>query len=107
MVTFIAHLHVRPENAAPFEALMTYVADMTRQHEPGVAYYGFSKSVDEPDTYVVVEVYKDAQVQAEHMTKDWVRDSLPKSAHLIEGKPAIKQYVSDGSAPVIHRVKFQ
>ena len=33
---------------------------MTLEHEPGVAYYDFAKSVDEPDTYVVVEVYRDA-----------------------------------------------
>ena len=32
---------------------------MTHEHEPGVVYYGFAKSVDEPDTYVVVEVYRD------------------------------------------------
>jgi quinol monooxygenase YgiN len=58
------------------------------------------------DTYVVVEVYKDAEVQAEHMTKDWVRGSLP-GLHVGSRKRAIKQYVSDRSAPVVHRVKFQ
>jgi quinol monooxygenase YgiN len=106
MITFIAHLHVKPDNAAAFEALMNYVTDMTRKHEPGVAYYGFAKSVDEPDTYVVVEVYLDAEAQAKHMTTDWVRDSLPKSARLIEGKPNIKQYVTPGSAPVVRRMNF-
>jgi hypothetical protein len=39
MITFITHLKVRPENGPVFEALMTHVRDMTRQHEPGVAYY--------------------------------------------------------------------
>jgi quinol monooxygenase YgiN len=106
MITFIAHLHVKPDNAAAFETLMNYVTDMTRKHEAGVAYYGFAKSVDEPDTYVVVEVYQDPEAQAKHMTTDWVRDSLPKSARLIEGKPGIKQYVTPGSAPVIRRMNF-
>ena len=104
MVTFIAHVRVLPENAAAFEALMSHVAAMTHAHEPGVAYYEFAKSVDEPDTYVVVEVYQDVAVHAAHMASAWVRESLPVSARLTEGKPHIRQYVSGGSAPVRHRL---
>jgi quinol monooxygenase YgiN len=96
----IAHLRVSPDNAPAFEALMTHVADMTHRHEPGVAYYEWAKSVDEPDTYLVVEVYRDGAAQAAHMATEWVRESLPKSAALIEGRPHIRQYVSDGSQPV-------
>jgi quinol monooxygenase YgiN len=100
MITFIAHLRVKPQNAAAFEALMTHVATMTHQNEPGVAYYEWVKSVDEPDTYLVVEVYRDAAAQASHMATAWVTESLPKSAALIEGLPHIRQYVSGGSEPV-------
>jgi quinol monooxygenase YgiN len=96
----IAHLRVPPQNAEAFEALMTHVRDMTRAHEPGVAYYDFAKSVDEPDTFLVVEVYRDAEAQAAHMATAWVTESLPKSAALIEGRPHIRQYVSEGSQPV-------
>ena len=106
MITFIAHVRVKPENAPEFEALMTYVAEKTHEQEPGVPYYEFAKSVDEPDTYVVVEVYQDRQAHAIHMASAWVRDSLPKSARLIEGKPDIKQYVSAGSEPVLRRTRF-
>jgi quinol monooxygenase YgiN len=100
MITFIAHLRVKPQNAAALEALLGYVREETRAHEPGVAWYDFAKSVDEADTYVVIEVYRDAAAQAAHMASDWVQESLPKSAALIEGKPHIRQYVSEGSAPV-------
>ncbi|MDR2857884.1 MAG: antibiotic biosynthesis monooxygenase [Novosphingobium sp.] len=100
MITFIAHLRVRPENAAAFEALMAEVAAMTRAHEPGVVHYDFAKSADEPDTYVVVEVYRDAAVHAGHMASPWVTQSLPRSAALIEGRPHIRQYVNGGSEPV-------
>ena len=79
MITFIAHLQVPPENAWAFEELMTYVAAMTNEHEPGVAYYAFAKSVDEADTYVVVEVYRDQAAHAAHMETEWVRESVPKS----------------------------
>jgi quinol monooxygenase YgiN len=100
LITFIAHLRVSPAKAAAFEALMTYVAEMTHAHESGVAYYAWAKSADEPGTYVVIEVYRDAQVHSAHMASAWVLDSLPKSAALIEGRPHIRQYVSGDSQPV-------
>jgi quinol monooxygenase YgiN len=59
MITFIVHLDVPPENAAAFEELMTYVAATSLEREPGVVHYAFAKSVDDPQTYVVVEVYRD------------------------------------------------
>jgi len=104
MITFIAHLRVPPENAAAFENLMDYVCMKVAENEPGVAYYAYAKSVDEPDTYVVTEVYRDAEAQAAHMQAPWVTESLPKSAALIAGSPDIKQYVSPGSAPVVQRM---
>lgn len=100
MITMICHLKVLPENAEAFEALMGHVVAQTRAHEPGVVHYAFAKSVDEPDTYAIVEVYRDAKVHAAHMATPWVTESLPKSAALIEGRPHIRQYVSEGSQPV-------
>jgi quinol monooxygenase YgiN len=105
MITFIAHLKVRPENGPAFETLMTHVRDVTRLHEPGVAYYDFGKSVDEADTYVVVEVYRDAAAHASHMGTEWVIESIPKSRQLVEGKFNIRQYVSPGTEPAIRRMK--
>lgn len=96
----ICHLRVAPANASAFETLMAHVAGMTRAHEPGVVHYDFARSADEPDTYVVVEVYRDAEAHAAHMAQPWVTDSLSKSAALIEGRPHIRQYVGEGSQPV-------
>jgi quinol monooxygenase YgiN len=105
MITFIAHLKVKPENVPSFEALITHVRDMTRRHEPGVAYYDFGKCVDEPDTYMVIEVYRDAEAHAAHMKTDWVTESIPQSRRLVEGKFDIKQYVSPGVEPAARRMR--
>jgi len=78
---------------------------MTREREPGVAYYDFGKSADEADTYVVVEVYRDQAAHAAHMETRWVKDSVPVSRSLIKGKFDIKQYVSPGTEPAIRRLK--
>ncbi len=66
-----------------------------------MVYYAWSKGVDEPDTYLMIEVYCDAASQAAHMATDWVRDSLPLSAALIEGKPESMRYTTLGTEPVI------
>ena len=99
----VARMRVGAANAPAYEALMDHVVDMTRRHEPGVPYYAWAKSADEADTYVVIEVYANAQVHAAHMASAWVRESLPQSIALVDGGFDIQQYVSGGSEPVALR----
>src|ERR1700722_3832675 len=101
MITFITHLRVRPENAQAVEDLMTHVTAMTLENEPGVAYYGFAKSVEEADTYVVVEVYREQAACVAHGDTDWVRESVPQSLLLTEGIPRLAQYISRVGEPVV------
>jgi quinol monooxygenase YgiN len=104
MITMVARMRVSPPNAAAWEALMDHVVATTLANEPGVPYYAWSKSASEPDTYVVIEVYADAQVHAAHMASPWVVESLPKSIALVDGGFDIHQYVSGGSEPVVLRL---
>lgn len=103
MITFIAHLRVPEENAPAFEDLMTHVIAMTLENEPGVTYYGFAKSVEEAETYVVVEVYRDQAACTAHGDTAWVRESVPKALLLTDGMPQLVQYVSPGAEPVVSR----
>ncbi len=100
MITMIAHMRVAPENAAAYETLMDEVVAATLAHEPGVRYYAWSKSATDPDSYVVIEVYENAEVHAAHMASPWVQDSIPKSVALVDGGFDIRQYVSGGCQPV-------
>ena len=106
MITFVVTMRVAPHNAEALAALIGEVARLSLDHEPGVIHYGYGAGVDEPGTLVVVEVYADAAAQAAHMQTDWVRDSLPRSMALIEGKPEIRQYATPGTQPVTARVKL-
>jgi quinol monooxygenase YgiN len=105
VITFLAHPKVRPENRPAFEAMMTRVRDLTRSYEPGVVYYDFARSAEAPDTYLVVEVYRDAEAHAAHMDTAWVRDSIPEARQLVDGAFDIAQYVSPGTAPVARRTR--
>ena len=99
MITFIAHLHVPPANAQAFEELMTHVATMS-SNEPGVVYYGFAKSVDEADTYSVVEVYRDQAACTSTVRLTGSGSRCPSPLLLIDGMPRLAQYVSPGAEPV-------
>jgi len=103
MITFIVHLEVPVENATAFEELMTYVAAISLEREPGVVHYSFAKSVDDSQTYVVVEVYRDQAACDAHGDTDWVRESVPTMLTLITGMPRIQQYVRPGTAPTGRR----
>lgn len=100
MITVIANMRVLPENAAAYEEILDYVMGQSLEKEPGVKYYAWAKSADDPDLYLVVEVYEDEKAQAAHMETDWVRNSLPKTQGLIEGGLEIKQYVTPGQQPI-------
>ena len=101
MITFITHIRVSPENAAAFEAIITDVCVKVRENEPDVVYYSFARSVNDPNTYVVIEVYRDEAALRTHAESDYVKASVPKTSLLIEGgKYDIQQYVSPGAQPV-------
>ena len=95
MITFIAHFTVPSSNTTAFEELLTYVVTMSNS-EPGVVYYGFARSVDDAETYSVVEVYRDQTAVDSHGQTEWVVGSVPKFLNLIDGIPDIKQYVGAG-----------
>ena len=105
MITFIAHMHVPPDNAPAFEELMTYVADKSKEQGSGVVYYDFAKSVDDADTYVVVEVFRDQAACAMRVDTVWVRESVSKAMGLTEGVPNVVQYISPGTDPVVGRLE--
>jgi len=105
VITMVARMQVLPENQPTYEALMDQVGVMVRSHEAdGVPYYAWAKSVDDPDTYVVIEVYRDLAAHKAHMASAWVQESLPVSMSLVTGKFDIKQYVTPGAEPVTHFV---
>lgn len=95
MITYIAHLRVAPENAAAFEAAIADMARNVRQNEPGVVHYHASKSCDDPNLYMVVEVYRDEAAFQAHWETDYIHASVERTKPLIaEGSMDVRRYVS-------------
>ena len=83
MIFITAKFRVRPEDAEQWPEITSDFTRATRQ-EPGCLWFEWSRSVDDPTVYVLVEAFRDddagaAHVQSEHFTA--ARTTLPP--HLV------------------------
>ncbi|GHF51876.1 putative quinol monooxygenase [Streptomyces griseosporeus] len=66
MIFITAKFRVRPEHADQWPEI---AADFTRatRAEPGCLWFDWSRSVDDPEEYVLVEAFRDDRAGAEHV----------------------------------------
>jgi quinol monooxygenase YgiN len=83
MITYVTHMRVRPGKAAAYEALMKELLEVVAVHEPG-NYCAYGHSVNDPDLFVVIDVYPDAAAQAAHRLAPYVAPMLARAAELLE-----------------------
>jgi quinol monooxygenase YgiN len=79
MIFITAKFRVRPEDADAWPAISRAFTDATRA-EPGCLWFDWSRSLDDPAEYVLVEAFRDddaagAHVQSDHFAT--ARKSLP------------------------------
>ena len=79
MIFITAKFRVRHEDADRWPEI---VGDFTRavRAEPGCLWFEWSRSLDDPDEYVLVEAFRDEQAGAAHVQSDHfleARRSLP------------------------------
>jgi quinol monooxygenase YgiN len=84
MIFITAKFRVRPEDADRWIDITSEFTAATRS-EPGCLWFEWSRSVEDPAVYVLVEAFRDgdagaAHVQSDHFTA--ARQSMP--AHLVE-----------------------
>ena len=83
MIFITAKFHIKPEDADAWPEISRPFTEATRA-EPGCLFFDWSRSLDDPTEYVLVEAFRDgeaggAHVQSEHFTA--ARSSLPP--HLV------------------------
>jgi quinol monooxygenase YgiN len=79
MIFIAAKFRVRPEYADQWAALTSTFAEAVRA-EPGCLWFDWSRSLDDPTEYVLIEAFRDdqsgaAHVQSEHFQQ--ARRDLP------------------------------
>ena len=84
MIFITAKFRVRPEDADAWPEISRSFTEATRA-EPGCLWFDWSRSLDDPTEYVLVEAFQDDAAGAAHVQSQHFRDaqaSLP--AHLAD-----------------------
>ncbi|MCK8433359.1 antibiotic biosynthesis monooxygenase [Streptomyces sp. D2-8] len=84
MIFITAKFRVRPEHADRWPEI---AADFTRatRAEPGCLWFDWSRSVDEPSEYVLVEAFRDDEAGAAHV----------QSAHFKAAQQTLPPYLAE------------
>ncbi|WP_019810378.1 MULTISPECIES: putative quinol monooxygenase [Saccharomonospora] len=93
MIFITAKFRVKHEDADRWPEI---AADFTRatRGEPGCLWFDWSRSIEDPDVYVLVEAFRDGEAGAAHVNSDHFREAqrtLPP--HLVETPKVINTNV--------------
>jgi quinol monooxygenase YgiN len=93
-VIFItARFRIRPEHAERWPEITRSFTDATRA-EPGNLWFDWSREVEDPTVYVLVEAFRDGDAGAAHVQSEHFRaatEALP--AYLVETPQVVSQSV--------------
>jgi quinol monooxygenase YgiN len=84
MIFITARFRVRPEHADEWPQITADFTAATRS-EPGCLWFDWSRSVEDPTEYVLVEAFRDGDAGAAHVQSDHFRAAQRKlPPHLAE-----------------------
>jgi quinol monooxygenase YgiN len=75
MIFIVVKFAVRPEASAGWLDLVRDFTDATRR-EPGNLFFEWSRSVDDPHCFVLVEAFADAQAGERHVQSQHFADAM-------------------------------
>ncbi|HEY7272008.1 MAG TPA: putative quinol monooxygenase [Actinoplanes sp.] len=93
MIFITAKFRIKPEEADDWPAIVGPVTRATRA-EPGCLWYDWSRSLDDPTEYVLVEAFRDGDAGAAHVNSAHFKQAqqdLPP--HLVATPKIISQTV--------------
>ena len=88
MIGVLVKLNIKEGSEKDFEENMLKLVKATNENEPGVFYYGLLKT-DNPQTYQMIEIYKDAESHASHSQPDHFKALGGALAPFLAGAPEI------------------
>ena len=94
MIFITAKFRVRPEDADRWPDISRPFTQACRA-EPGCLWFDWSRSVDDPNEYVLIEAFRDGDAGAAHVNSDHFKAAqrdLPP--HLVETPRIISQTVN-------------
>jgi quinol monooxygenase YgiN len=88
MIFIVVKFTIRPEQSDDWMALVEDFTTATRQ-EPGNIFFEWSRSVDKPNQFVLVEAFASREAGAEHVNSDHFKTAMKWIPDVIEETPEI------------------
>ncbi len=88
MIFIVVKFPVRPEARADWLTLVDDFTQATRAEE-GNLFFEWSRSVDKPDEFVLVEAFRDAQAGGAHVASEHFKTAMSWMPDVVASKPEI------------------
>lgn len=88
MIFIVVKFTVRPEYSDAWLERVSSFTQSTRQ-EPGNLWFEWSRSVENPHQYVLLEAFRDAAAGAEHVQSDHFKKAISDLPPMLVGIPDI------------------
>lgn len=88
MIFIVAKFTVRPEYSDQWLERVRSFTEATRQ-EPGNLWFDWSRSVEDPNQYVLIEAFRDAVAGAEHVHSEHFQQAIRDTPRLLVRTPEI------------------
>ena len=92
MIFITAKFEVRPEHADRWPEIARAFTEATRA-EPGCLWFDWSRSVDNPNEYVLVEAFRDGDAGAAHVQSDHFKTAQRELPPHLAATPRIVNFV--------------
>ena len=96
MIFITAKFRVRPEHADDWPAITLSFTEATRA-EPGCLWYDWSRSLDDPTEYVLVEAFADDAAAVQHVTGDHFKTAQKELPPYLVETPRIVNFTVPGT----------
>jgi quinol monooxygenase YgiN len=94
MIFITAKFQVKPEYADTWPEIAAEFTQATR-NEPGCLWFDWSRSVDDPHEYVLVEAFRDGDAGGAHVTSDHFKKAQQTMPSHLVRTPKIINFVID------------
>jgi quinol monooxygenase YgiN len=98
MLTVVARIRVKSDQAATFEAEARKMIDHVQANEPGTLTYVCHRSTADPTAYLFYEVYRDQAAFAAHGGSPAMQAFFAALRGVVDGRPEIEMYEAIASA---------
>lgn len=101
MIFIVVKFSVRPDRADEWPSIVDDFTTATRA-EPGNIFFEWSRSVDNPNQYVLVEAFRDGDAGAAHVNSDHFKAAMATLPDAISAQPEIVnvEVPQDGWGPM-------